>query len=266
MLSCIETQLALTVIGPAGQHLRLQRNNPVFQAGRDILNKPLPAEQAWQQLQELVANPLKALVTWCERYGLTFKDKGDTLRLNDVELDRQHWLPLLTRTHAVGASPKHLLSFAVLLSSMAKTAPVGKITLHLREGAQSDLPPFLLTKMLLPAEARRGDAVTETSTGDTPYLVSVTGFALTPSGFQLQSGRVLCQIHDEQEADDILAQPVILGFNRTYRCEEGTADGWLEDMSFDSLKAARLNAQEIQKSGSEARIINRITGETVSLR
>ncbi len=266
MLSCMETQLGLMVIGPNGKTLRIQRNNPAFLASREILRQSMPSEQVWQKLQELVVNPLKALVSWCEGYGLTFKDEGDTLKLNDVTLARTTWLPLLNRTQAVGGSPRYLLNFAEKLGPNAKTAMVGEVALHLREDKLKGLQPALLKQVNLPAECRMGDLVTESSTGKTPFLVSYEDYSATAEGvLQCHRGMVLSAVRDEQEAQDILAQPAVLGFNRTYRCEEGTPEGWLEDLSFDSLKAARLNAKEIQDSGSESRIINRITGQVVAL-
>lgn len=266
MLSCMETQQGLMVIGPKGQSLRLQSGHPAYRAGRDILRSHLPAEQAWQHLQDLVANPLKALVQWCERFGLTFKDEGATLRLNDMKLNRENWLPLLNRTQTVGSSPIHLMQFAEKLGATAGTASVGKVTLHLQDDKLAGVQACLLRIVNLPAAARMGDVVTESSTGPVPFLVSFSDFSAEASGgIQAHRGLVLSQVLDEKVAADTLEQPAILGYNRTYRCEEGTADGWLEDMSFDSLKAARLNAKEIEGTGSEARIINRITGETVSL-
>ncbi len=266
MLSCMETQLGLMVIGPKGQSLRLQRNNPAFQSGRDILRQTLPAEQAWAKLQELVANPLKALVNWCERFGLVFKEDGDFITLNDQKLSRETWLPLLTRTQAVGGTPMHLLAFAAKLGESAVKANVASLTLHLQEDKLRGLQPAALLMLNLPKEAKTGDLVTETSKGSTPFLVSAHDCLVSETGtVSLHRGVVLSQVRDAAEVADILEQPAVLGFNRTYRCEEGTSDGWLEDLSFDSLTAARRNAKEIQDSGSEARIINRITGEAVAL-
>jgi len=266
MLACMETKLGLMVIGPQGQKLRLQSNHPAFRAGRDIVRQALPAEQAWQKLQDLVANPLKALVEWCERFGLAFMDAGATLHLNDVALDRENWLPLLNRTQSVGGSPVYLMQLAEKLGAQALTAKVGNVSLHLQEDKLHGLQPSLLRVMNLPKEARTGDIVTDSSTGPTPFLVSFNEFSVAPTGELMpHRGLVLTQVHDDKEAADILEQPAVLGFNRTYRCEEGTAGGWLEDMSFDSLKAARLNAKGIQDFGSEARIVNRITGEVISM-
>jgi hypothetical protein len=266
MLSCMETQQGLMVIGPKGQSLRLASSHPAYRAGREIVHMPLPAEQAWQKLQDLMANPLKALVDWFERFGFVFTAHGDTVHVNDRAFSQERWLPLFNRAQSAGASPHHLVQFAEKLGGPAENALVRDICLHLQEDKLNGLQPALLRLVSLPVAARRGDVVTPSSSGPVPFLVSFADFSVLPSGLlQTGNGLVLSQGHNEKEAADILEQPVILGFDRTYRCEEGTATGWLEDLSFDSLRSARLNAKEIQATGAEARIINRITNETVSL-
>jgi hypothetical protein len=266
-LSCIETHTGMTVVGPKNQSVRIQRGAPVFATGLAIMRGTLPSEQKWLQLQDLVLNPLKAVVDWCERFGLVFKDEGDTLCLNDKFLSREHWLPLLSRMQSAGGSPLHLLQFADKLGAAAQSAHVSTIALHLQDKKLLGFQPSLLLQVGLPKEARMGDLVTETSAGAVPFLVSYHDVSVRADGaLQPLNGLVLTQVTNESEAADILEQPVVLGFNQTYRCEEGTTDGWLEDLSFDSLKAARRNAKDIQDSGAEARIINRITGTAVSLR
>lgn len=266
-LSCIETHLGMTVVGPGNRSVRILRSAAVFVTGVAIMHGTLPAEQKWLQLQELVENPLKAMVTWFERFGITFKDEGDTFRLNDVFLSRERWLPLLNRTQTLGGSPVHLMQFVEKLGSAAQFARVEKVALHLHEKKNLGLRPGLLMKVGLPKEARKGDVVNESSKGDVPFLVSYDEFTVCADGsLQPLSGFVLAPVTNEAEAADILEQPAVLGFNRTYRCEEGAATGWLEDYSFDSLKAARRNVKDILRSGAEARIVNRITGDVVPLR
>ena len=265
MLSCMETALGLMVIGPSGQPLRIQRSSPAFMASRDLLKRPLPAEQAWVQLQELVADPRKAVISWCERFGLMLRFKDDVLLLNDKPLNPVAWLPLLSRTMSAGGAPTHLLNFADRLGDLASTARVAQVGLHVPDRGQLR-PPSVLRQAYLPEKALRGDIVMDKTTGTIPFLVSYHDYLLTETGeLKVKEGLVLCPLKDVIELEDTLSQPQILGFNRTYRCEEGSADGWLEDLSFDSLLAARRNAKEIQASGSEARIINRITGDVVSL-
>lgn len=266
MLSCMDTPLGLMVVGPQGQTVRLQSNHPAYRAGRDIVRQPLPAEQAWQRLQDLLANPLKALVDWFERFGMALTLDGETLHVNDNAFNSENWLPLLNRAQACSADPRQLLQFAEKLGALAATAQVGNVTLHLQEHKLAGPQASILRMVKLPADARTGDLVSESSTGPVPFLVSYGDYSVGPTGqLQVHRGVVLTQVDDVNEASDILEQPVVLGFNRTYRCEEGTASGWLEDLSFDSLKAAQRNAKEIQDSGAEVRIINRITGDVVSL-
>ena len=266
MLSCMDTPLGLTIVGPQGQRVRLQHNHPAYRAGRDIVRQPLPAEQAWQRLQDLMANPLKALVDWFERFGLALTLDGETLHVNDNAFSRDAWLPLLNRAQACSADPRHLLQFAEKLGGMAAAAQVGHVALHLQEDRLAGPQASVLRMVNLPADARTGDLVSESSTGPALYLVSYGEYSVNPAGQLLvHRGVVLSKVDDVNEASDTLAQPVILGFNRTYRCEEGTASGWLEDLSFDSLKAAQRNAKEMQDAGVEVRIINRITGDAVAL-
>lgn len=269
MLSNMETALGLTVIGPSGQSLRIQRSNPVFASSKALLNTAAPAEQIWLQLQTLLANPLQALVSWCARFGLRLEDRGDSLRIQDTELGRAEWLPLLQRTHAAGGSPKPLVRLAAKLGASAGRMDVSKLCLHWQERPGRDPEVGIVKLAGLPMDAKVGDLVLPGATGPNACLVSYDQFAGDETvGFDLLRGMVIACYGKPGGADpaqDILEEPVILGFNKTYRCEEGTPDGWLEDFSFDSLKAARLNAREIQAIGSEVRIINRITGDMVAI-
>lgn len=268
MLSSMETPLGLTIIGPEGNALRLQANSPAFKAGKQLLNQAMPAEQVWVKLNELLANPLQALVAWCAKFGVRMAEEGDILRLQDASLDKGQWLPLLQRSHLAGASPAPILRFAEALGVKAQGAPVSDVCLHWQAVAGGKAHHIgVVRSCSIPVDARVGDKVRGAVSGPHAGLVSFTDFAVDEDGkLQLTNGKVIAKFGTAaQLAADIACEPVILGFNRTYRCDEGTADGWLEDMSFDSLKAATRNAREIQASGAEARIINRITNEVVAI-
>lgn len=265
MLSSMETQMGLTVIGPDGQSLRLLRNHPAFLSGRNIVREAIPAEQQWNKLRELMANPLRALSDWCARFGIRFVDQGVTLKLGDFELNSEGWLPLIQRCHSTAGSPEAVMLLAEKIRKADKLANLAEVCLHLRENPLRGKQVDIVTRRGLPAAARAGDIVDLTSTGTVPFLVSHDGFCLLENGtLQLREGIVLSPAPADDIAKDVLAQPVILGHNRTYRCEEGSADGWMEDLTFDSLMQATGNARDIQKHGSEARIINRIAGDVVA--
>lgn len=271
MLSFMETPQGVTIVGPQGQALRLHRGHLAFTAGKELLQQALPAEQVWQKLQELLANPLQALANWCTRFGLRLSGEGEILRLQDVELNRGRWLPLLQRAQAAAGSPLPVLHLAEKLGAQAEQAEVAQLCLHWRETPMG--PQLGIVKQVgLPEDVRVGDLVLPGASGGCACLVSYDQFWLESAdspisnGIVLSQGMVIARQGDHTvKAEAILAEPVIMGFNRTYRCEEGTSDGWLEDLSFDSLAEARLNAKEIQESGGEARIINRITGDVVAL-
>lgn len=269
MLSCMTTPLGLTVIGPEGQPLRLASSHPAYRAGKDLLQAGLPGEQTWQRLKELVADPLKPMASWCARFGIQLFEDQDTLRLNDVVLDRAAWLPFLTRLEATAGTPRIALRLAAMLGERAKTAKVGQACLHVSR--DEDVPIRLLRLERLPDEAEMGDKVEVAATTGALFLVTYAGISVSDDGVLIPSlGEVLSKVPtsgptDMANVQDVLEQPCVLGHNRTYRCEHGTVDGWFEDFSFDGLAQARLNAKEMSDATTEARIINRITGELVRL-
>lgn len=265
MLSCMETQLGMTVIGPEGEALRIQRTNPVFASCKKLLRDGLPAEMCWIRLHELLANPLSALVDWCERYGMRFKDGDGVLRLNDMHLPRERWLPLFQKAMATSCSPEFVLRLAMTLDKDLERALVSDECFNIEANSIAGVRTRLVRVAKLPETARPGDWVSGTLAGDTPFLVGYFDFGVADDGKLIaHKGTVLRKVLPSDDIDDVLAQPFIQGQNRTYRCEEGTSGGWLEDLSFDSLKEAIRNAKDIQSTGAEARIINRLTGEPVA--
>lgn len=273
MISSMETQLGLMVVGPTGECLRIERSHPSFQAGREAVRKSLPGEQIWMELKALMADPLRSLALWCERFGLKFRQDGATFNLNDTKLSKEKWIPLLQRLQAVSGTPVPALTLASMLRSysddvqavIVQEANVGNVCLHLDTRGGLNVVN-LVRSVMLPAEAKPGDIVLPSAKGAHPFLVSYSDFHATSSGDLVGvKGSVLCSAEDMLHTADILAQPIILGANNTYRCEEGTADGWFEDMSFDSLEAARHNVKAIRNTGAEARIINRVTNLPVEI-
>lgn len=263
MLSCMDTPLGFTVVSPDGKPFRLSATHPAYRAGRELVRQPLPAEQIWHQLQTLVANPLGMLAGWCERFGVALSSDTTSIHMNDRALQKDLWLPLLQRAHNVGASPIPVMQFAEKLGASAEFAKVGTVTLHV---SRPNEPAAIVREVMLPEEASVGDLVVPSSTGNVPFLVSYWDYSVSPSGdIRPLMGTVLARINKGDDVKDILAQPVILGMNQTYRCEEGSKTGWLEDLSFDSLKAAQRNAKEIAATGAEVRIVNRTTGDIVAL-
>ena len=273
MLSIMETQLGLMIVGPNGKSLRISRTNPAFAASKDVVNLAMPWEQSWEKLQELSTNPLKAFSDWLAIFGLEFSNvDADSFRINDSKLSKAHWLPLLQKTQAVAGTPVPVMR---LHAKLKKDVPDGTVQvsnecIHWAYSAVSGYEPYLIRKVMLPVDARRGDLVDAGSRGGTLFLVSYSDFKAkinvegSEGTLEFGSGVVLQKPSSETEADAILLEPVIIGNNRTYKCEEGDRAGWLEDLSFDNLIAARINIKAIRDSGSEARIINRISNAVVA--
>lgn len=262
MLSCMTTAMGITVIGPTGKAVRVARSNPVYPSVTEIVRSALPAAQSWAKLQELLANPLQALASWALRSNVIVAVEGDTLKLNDLSLKCSVWQPFLGRCMATGGSARA----AMLLADQLREVDVGAYCWLYKETA-TGAQVKLLKQQQLPGGASTGDFISPETSGDTPFLVSYDVFeAAGDGGIILRSGTVVSKIVSQSEAADVLAQPMVLGLNQTYRCEEGDTNGWMEDLSFDSLTAARANLQEMKThapKGSEVRIINRISGEPV---
>lgn len=263
MLSVMETNLGLVVVGPKGQTQRIPRGHPAFASSRSVVNGSLPAEQAWEQLEELMSNPLKALTDWLSGFGLSIQDEGDSIRVQDMVLSKMQWLPLLQRAQQRKASPVPVVQFAEKLGTQAFEAPVSQIVLQTQTTGDVELVQLARVKQL-PDAARRGDIVTPSSVGPATFLVGYEDVWLEDGQLQVGKGVVLRRL-DQIEKTEILTEPVILGDGRTYKCVEGDKAGWLEDLSFDTLAAAERNIKDIRSTGSEARIINRISNQILEV-
>ncbi|MEX3984176.1 hypothetical protein AB4Y45_35055 [Paraburkholderia sp. EG287A] len=264
IISCMDSPQGLSIFGPQGQFLRLLPNNPAIAACRDVVRGTMPAEQQWALLQDLIANPLKVLVDWCARFAIRFTDDGEFYRLQDRQLTKAGWLSLLQRCHATGGSPEPVLLLAERIGPSGKTADVNGTCIHLQRDLLRGDKVGIVKLVNLPAAAKAGDRVDTTSTGETPFLVSYDRFYLHDDGtLHPLTGFVLAAATEREVTEDVLAQPVILGNDQTYRCEEGCSTGWMQGFSFDSLKNAINDAKDIQKTGAQARIINRTSGAVV---
>lgn len=273
MISSMETQLGLMIVGPAGDCLRIERSHPAFQAGKDAIRKSLPGEQIWQELQALMADPLRPMALWCERFGLKFSQDDATINLNDTKLSKEKWVPLLHRLQTVSGTPIVALTLADMLRSYSGHVPastvqeanVKNVCLQLDTRGGFEVVN-LVRQVTLPESAKPGDVVFQSAQGSRPFLVAYSDFYAASSGELIGvKGTVLRSAEDMLHTADILAQPIILGADRTYRCEEGTAEGWFEDMSTDSLEEARRTLREIRDTGADARIVNRVTNLPVEI-
>lgn len=267
MLSSMTTQNGLTIFGPDGSPLRLPASSPVYRAGKALLQQELTGEQTWKELLDLVANPLKSMASWGERFGVTIREDGDTLFLNDIKLSREAWLPLLCRLEATSGTPKVAMKLASQLGTTAYAAAVRDACLHHPDGPGSKL--YFLRLDRLPAGIKPGDRVIEPGTAGEWFMVSYASAAVSDTGALVLADGVVVQQVDSgvdalDTAQDVLQQPCVVGLDRTYRCEYGNASGWFPDFAFDSLKKARQNASELHAQGEEVRIINRVSNELVS--
>lgn len=268
MLSCMTTTQGVTVVGPTGQPLRLPATHPAYRAALSLLQQGLPEVQLWRSLMDLMDNPLKALVSWCERGGVRLREGGDELILNDIRLKRHSWLQFLNRLEATAGSPSLAIRLAATLGTHAGQVQVSDLCIHV--GSEATDPLRLVRLERLAAEAEPGDKVLSAASAGQLFLVSYGVFFADEAGGLTARDGVVLQKAPEGAGGlavlrDVASQPAVLGFNRTYQCEEGSVDGWLANNSFDSLLEARRDAAELASVGAEVRIVNRISRDIVRL-
>lgn len=261
-LSVMETQLGLTIVSSFGQ-LRVVRHNPAYNSCKAILTKGLPAAQAWQEISELAANPLKSFYDWLVGFGYQAKVEDGFLTIDNfpTELSIEKWKPHFDKVRSTAGSPEPSLQFAKRVGNNLDLETMKNLCIHWQASPTGYTPRFA-QKRMLPEQARPGDLVTAAASGNWPFLVSYD-HCVSNGNLVLEGGMVFKKLAQEDDCARLLAEPVILGTNRTYRCEEGDPSGWLEDLSFDSLVQARANLKEITQTGAEGRIINRISGLVV---
>lgn len=271
MLSCMETQLGLMIIGPSGQSKRVERANPAFSVVRELLRQTCPAEQTWALISEVLSDSMRPLALWCESAGLKFSWADKILKLNDVRLGGRNWVSFLQRLQSSAATPDVAMKFAkslragvsLELGERIDNINLDSVCLHLSERLGLETVNLVRLQNLPPA-ARSGDIVLPSSTGSVPFLVSYHDAEIDDLGnFVTSKGTVLTKADELVYSADVLRQPAIIGFDRTYCCYEGSPSGWIEDASFDGLDAARKNIEDIRLSGAEARLINRISGHVI---
>lgn len=265
MLSVLNTLMGLTIVGPNGKTLRFPTKSPLHSDAASILKKGYPAEQAWEALATLTENPLKPFLDWLNSYGCVYRELNDDLfSINDVVAPKQ-WLKKLKYIQESAGSPIPLVSVMKDLGSKAlQVLNADSVCVHAI--AVAGMKPQLIQFGFVDPDANLGDKVESLSATGKGVPCFVTHNQYTPSNdgnLVYGHGVLLDKFENRETALEILKEPIILGHNRTYQCEEGDTHGWLEENSFDSLAAARCNLKAIKASGYDARIVNRITNSVV---
>jgi len=297
MLSVMETPLALTVLNPkGGDSLRILKNSKVFQPTKALIKSDLPVEEVWSRIKQFANNPLTSLRYWFARFGVNFSDKipeemakeclaefnkpTDFMLVDGYVLPKAAWMPYFERIRETGGNPKVATLFLDKLvaneNDVFKRRFFREVRfshpIHAGQSAYGTQNLGLLYILALPEEARPGDIVTCSSRGNVLHMVSFTEVsgrdimsALVKGSTLDCKGVVLYPILGAMRRleIDLMNQPMLLGFNRTYQCEEGSSNGWLVTESTDSLMEAKKIVEEVRASGSEARIVNRLTGDVI---
>lgn len=279
MLSYMNTSTGLVVIGPRpGEMIRFSKDHISFLKALHILKNQDSenAESNWLELSQLILNPYQSIINWFSSKVVCQVIDGNII-FDDVSnpslssgLDITLWENYISKWIVSGNNPGTFMDALSWLSTKVSLSTLTDSDLsNLCIYYDINLNSFeFCTTALLPEDAEYGDYFrNNTNSGNTKFIVS-TSYSLFRSSRDIPStGKTLMRISNNPQMDyweDILQQPIIIGLNKTYSCQLSTGDGkWEPDLSFDSLKEARINAKDIIKSGCEAQIINSISGNKV---
>lgn len=281
MVSMISTPAGIAITGPKGI-IRVARNHPAFKDVQGLVRSGLPAGMLIERLDQLLTDPMAPLKNWFYRHGITLEMDEDQLQLSSCSqptlcLERAAWIGRLNQARAVEACPVSFIRWAhqirqqVSDTDLFNAARLTHTCVHVPQGLLSTHVGTLAAGRF-PGQARPGDLVDmrrshsgRASARFPEFLVHVTEVTQCEGMIVPTSGYILGLVHSEDQPwlEDTLSQPMVLDIKRTYKVEEGAPEGWLEDSSTDSLKQAYAAVKEINGYGSEARIVNRITGQVL---
>lgn len=249
MQSTMETATGLTYVA-FGTSVRIPRSSPVYGAVKLCLAQDIPIAEKLKTIRQYLAESSSALKTWAEGFGFKLEIADNAVRLGDFEFSRgtsEKFFERLMRSlnsPDIAAKLHHVGLAADLDSACFWYNPTEKVT------------PF---RRVVQANVVRGSSL-----GQLTYIDKTPGgvealVALEGAG----AGEMVRPLSfDVPTFADVLTQPVILGYNQTYRCEIVDDGSWFHDDAFDSLTAAITHLNYLRREG-EARIVNRVSGKVL---
>jgi len=261
MISSMESPLALTIIDQQGSNLRVAREHPAFEEVKRLLRDPSqPAVVVMDQIKSMLADPLETILRWAARMGFPL---NRTPGAGGFDVTR--WAPYLSRLMRAGSTPE----IAIVMSRMVAdplSIDQSKVCAHWKpaSGRGGDAGLRFLYQVSLPVKASIGDSIADM----TDVKGDVLGLASTMQpwdGTTSLPGEVVQIGAKVTPLDLVLAEPAVLGQDMTYRVEEASSSGWMQEFSYDSIARAKLGLDEIRETGVEARLVNRITGVVIDV-
>lgn len=277
MLSYMDTTLAVTVVNPkGGAPLRISKLIGEYRSIDEVLkNDKLPADEAWNLIQDLLADPYKGLRDWITSFGLSFSYDEELCQFEGISLIKNHWISFFEKIKLSAGDPNLALKLINKLSNQdnfSSFRPSSHL-FHVHKKLSGDVDVNLLRVLTMPLDVQAGDLVDSSqqtpsgSSSGVRALVSFYDVEIESSGILKPIEGFVVQTTDSigtLTLRDVLDQPMTLGLNRTYKCEEFTGTHWVEILSTDSMVEASKCYKEIIEDGFESRIINRISNQVVN--
>lgn len=277
MLSYMDTTLAVTVVNPkGGAPLRINKSIGEYRSIDEVLkNDKLPADEAWSLIQELLADPYKGLKDWVTSFGLSFSYDEELCQFEGISLIKNHWFSFFEKIKLSAGDPSLALKLINKLSKQDDFSSFRPSShcFHVHKKLSGDVDINLLKALTMPLNVQAGDLVNLShrapldSSSGIRALVSFYDVEIESSGSLKPIEGFVVQTTDSFDRltlNDVFSQPMTLGLNRTYKCEEFTGSDWVEILSTDSMVEASKCYKEIIEDGFESRIINRISNQVVN--
>lgn len=261
MISSMESQIALTIMDQQGTNLRVPRTHPSFDEVKRLLrDSSEPSCVVIEQIKTLVADPIETLLRWCARMGFPLK------RIPAAgEIDVSVWAPYLNRLMRAGSTPEVAMVMARMVPDPS-SIDQSKICVHwmpAKATGGNTMARFIYQRPL-PAAAQISDGVSDLSKLAGPVIGLVS--TMRPwDGVSSLPGQVMQLGSRDSSIEQALAEPAILGNEMTYRIEEASPAGWLQESSYDSIARAKIGLDLIRATGDEARLVNRSTGVVIDV-
>jgi len=280
MLSIMETPAGLTMVNPYGLgSIRIPVSNPNYKDARKLVQSGLPVQQVWEKAQAMLQNPRLAFNSWLSQFGIALSEdtteesaptRSGFFKFGGFFLSEDVWWEWLNKLKECGGNPQVALNFLETLSNQRPAEEIEQFRIKspLLFTPGDDGPKVRFFDIVsLPENALPGDKVCAVGIDGFPGQAQFAiAYDKIGSRGEMVEGVVLYKYPKDalKFKQDVLSQPMLLGFNQTYRCQEGSSDGWLETLQTDSLLEAKEAFEEVQAAGYEARIVNRITGLVIT--
>lgn len=267
MINWMISENMISVFHSSGKDVTFASKHPGYTRAKQILmNTELVQTQKWDELLELLSDPLSVVSTWFASSGVNFDREGDRLVINDsYSLNMARWLSLIDRLIATKCSAQILQNLFMdtecsITLKCLMDLDSSNVCLVQTNLADSKLETHLCVPVRYKSGLKIGATFTGSSLSGDVYLCKILGFSVNDDGLLIPLlSQVLYQLGSHDDFNGIKPAGAIRGSDNTFQCFEGMSDGWYVDIASDSLSKAMTAYESIIAAGGEAKVVNTIS-------